>query len=65
MSLSDSNETTYAPEELLGRAIESLRQETASIQIQGRPLFEQEKARIAQIDAAVESIDKALQILQS
>ena len=48
------------PEDLLKRAAESFRQESAGIQIQARPLTEGEKARVTKIESAVELINQAL-----
>ena len=52
--------TNESPEDLLNRAAETLRQESASIQIQGRPLTEEEKSRVKKIESAVELINQAL-----
>ena len=53
-------DTNESPEDLLKRAAESLRQESASIQIQGRALTEKEMTRVKNIEAAVELINQAL-----
>ena len=52
--------TNESPENLLKRAAESLRQESASIQVKMQTLTEEEKARVKKIEAAVELIDQAL-----
>ena len=52
--------TNESPENLLQRAAESLRQESASIQVKMQALTEEEKARVKKIEAAVQLIDQAL-----
>ena len=52
--------TNESPENLLQRAAESLRQESARIQVKMQALTEEEKARVKKIEAAVELIDQAL-----
>lgn len=52
--------TNESPESLLQRAAESLRQESARIQVKMQALTEEEKARVQKIEAAVELIDQAL-----
>ena len=56
------SEASYdeSAENLLQRAAESLRQESAHIQVKMQALTEEEKARVKKIEAAVESIDQAL-----
>ena len=52
--------TNERPEDLLRRAAETLQQESASIQIQGRALTEEEMSRVKKIESAVELINQAL-----
>ncbi|HEX7772449.1 MAG TPA: hypothetical protein VF435_08500 [Pyrinomonadaceae bacterium] len=52
--------TNESAEKLLQRAAESLRQESASIQVKMQALTEEEKARVKKIEAAVQLIDQAL-----
>lgn len=52
--------TNESAENLLQRAVESLRQESASIQVKMQALTEEEKARVKKIEAAVPLIDQAL-----
>ena len=53
-------DTNESAENLLQRAAESLRQESASIQVKMQALTEEEKARVKKIEAAVPLIDQAL-----
>ena len=57
------NAADESAEELLNRAVQKLQQESASIQIQGRPLTDEEQARIKQIEAAGKLINQALEEL--
>jgi hypothetical protein len=57
--------TNESSEDLLKRALESLQQESASIQIQGRALTEEEMSRVKKIESAVELINQALAQLGS
>ena len=52
--------TNERPEDLLKRAAETLQQESASIQIQGRALTEEEMSRVKKIESAVELINQEL-----
>ena len=52
--------TNESPENLIQRAAESLRQESAHIQVKMQALTEEEKTRVKKIEAAVELIDQAL-----
>ena len=52
--------TNESAEDLLRRAAESLQQESARIQIQGRALTEEEMTRVKKIESAVELINQAL-----
>jgi hypothetical protein len=54
------NAAHESAEELLNRAVQKLQQESASIQIQGRALTDEEQARIKQIEAAGKLINQAL-----
>ena len=63
MSDTDYNTANEGAEELLRRAGQSLEQESASIQIQGRALTNEEEARVKKIGAAVDLINQALKEL--
>jgi hypothetical protein len=63
MANSDYEMTNESPEELLNRAVKNLEQESAGIQIQGRPLTPQEQTRVESIGKAVEIINQAIKVL--
>lgn len=56
--------TNESPGDLLKRASQNLQQESASIQIQGRALTEEEMTRVKKIESAVELINQALAQLE-